>query len=133
MHTHIHLSRDVVYVTLTYSIKCFIHADCIPWKRKNKRIKLEYFKNSVNKHNLTNVGMICSRQLLSSSITWPMATSCSTCILSSTTDTTHSKPLLSAPSLWKQFRCLFKLTNYDVWQSFNITYCNTCIKWSDGR
>ena len=48
----------------------------------------------------TRLGMICSRQFLSSSITWLMATSCSTFILSSTTDTTHSNPLFSAPSLF---------------------------------
>ena len=47
----------------------------------------------------TSVGMICSRQLLNSLITWLMATSCSTFSRSRTTDTTHSKPLLSTPFL----------------------------------
>jgi len=54
----------------------------------------------------TRLGMICSRQFLSSSITWLMATSCSTFNLSSTTDTTHSNPLFSAPSLFTRKQLL---------------------------
>ena len=122
---YVNFGRHVnFHVAVPIKIKCLVIAYHCAKLYACRIIRTIFFHSNYKQCTqqlLTTEETISSRQFLISSITWAMATSCSTCIRSITVAATQNKPLLSAPFLKTSTLQLVGIKEYKKGSTVNVT------------